>query len=213
MKRHLYLLLVCAMLILSGCTTVLNRYKPFSDYVGKEVALARPCILEEYVTTNGGTQLYTYWEGDQPTELVYDDRMFTRPARIIVNDYKQEQKLYPASDYPKHIYCLRESVLCTGVNRKNYGGPHRIIDLPAGYNITIDKAYMFNGIDAISHGVAGHIALPDGRGTVKFVYTFRDGASSHGTMNDYISRPPWEGDPAPAEVYVGWNGKEYGKKP
>jgi uncharacterized protein YceK len=213
MKRHLYFLLACAMLILSGCTTVLNRYKPFSDYVGKEVALARPCILEEYVTTNGGTQLYTYWEGDQPTELVYADRMFTRPARIIVNDYKQEQKLYPASDYPKRIFFLRESVLCTGVNRKNYGGPHRIIDLPAGYNITIDKGvYVQWHRRHFARSCRAYCASRWQRnGEVRLYVPRRSQLARH---DERLYQPSaLGGDPAPAEVYVGWNGKEYGKKP
>jgi len=98
MKRFFILKIAVLVLFLSGCTTVLNRFQPFSDYVGHEVTLKRPCVLEEYIANNKGT-LYSFWEDDQPADLVYDDRLWVKPAKKVVNEYRQEQKLYPVSDY------------------------------------------------------------------------------------------------------------------
>jgi hypothetical protein len=211
MKTFFILRIVVLVLFLPGCATSLNRFKPFSGYVGQEVALKRSCVLEEYIANNSGT-LYAFWENDQPTDLVYDDRMWAKPAKTVVNDYRQEQELYPASDYNKRIYCLRESELWTGVNRRNYGGPYRVHQVPAGTKIFIENVINFNGIDSISKSAKGHMAIPGTSTEVNFTYDFSDGASAHGTMSDYIARAPWEDESAPEEVFVGWTGAENNSK-
>lgn len=201
-------------LFMAGCTTSLNRFQPFSGYVGQEVTIKRPCVLEEYIANNGGT-LATFWENDQPTDLVYDDRMLAKPAKTVVNDYGQELKLYPASDYKKRIYLLNEFETSSGGNRKNYGGPFRVHQVPVGTKILIENVTNFNGIDSISKSAQGRIAIPSSLSEVHFTYRFMYGPSAHGTMSDYIARAPWEDESLPGEWFVGWTGKEYdrGKKP
>jgi len=211
MKKLPILRIAVLVVFLAGCTTSLNRFKPFSGYVGQDVTLKRSCVLEEYIANHEGT-LYSFWENDQPTDLVYDDRMWTKPAKTVVNGYQQGQKLYPASDYHKRIYCLRESEIWAGDNRKNYGGPYRVHQLPAGTKIFIEEATNFNEIDSISKSAQGRITIPGTLNEVHFTYGFHYGPSAHGTMSDYIARAPWEDESLPEEWFVGSTGKEYGKK-
>lgn len=202
--------LAVLVVLLSGCTTVLNRFQPFADYVGQEITLKRPCVLEEYIANNEGI-LYTFWENDQPTDFVYDDRMWTKPAKTAVNDYRQERNLYPAADYPKRIYYLSESAIFAEMHCPSCGGPYRVHPLPVGTKIFIEKVTNFNGIDAISKSAHGRITIPDALTEVNFIYHFHYGPSARGTLSDYIARAPWENESAPDEWFVGWTGTEYGK--
>lgn len=210
MEKIRILKVVLLVFFLSGCTTALNRFKPFSDYVSREGVLRRSCVLEEYIANNSGA-LYTFWEHDRPTELVYDDRMWVKPAKTVLNDYQQERTLYPSSDYTKRVYFLRESELWTGVNRRNYGGAYRVHQLPAGTKIFIENVNNFDGIDSISKSAQGRITIPGSLIEVNFKYEFQYGPSAHGTMSDYIARAPWEDESGPEEWFVGATGKEYGR--
>ncbi len=201
-------LLILISLSLVGCSTIQNKRLPFSTFAGKEVTLLRPCVLTEYITGMSSV-LSTYWEQGQPTELVFDDRLFTKPARVIPAQFG-ESKLYPASDYHKRVYSLREkSDPVDMAFLEQYGGPYREYAIPAGERVFITKAYTYNAIDSVSQQAAGKVTKPGTDKKVTFTYAFKNFPESRGTLQEYIGRAPWEDESVPEKRFVGWNGKMY----